>query len=119
MKKRQSKAVPLKWLWILLIQASSLLLLSILLEQSYYFSIVLHQICTWLIFPAAALLSACLATRRGLLNYVAWLIPPAMQFLGYFICWPYSIRPGPVFLCAFLSLIGAAAGEVLKRRDHK
>lgn len=115
----RNKSISLRWLWILLIQVGSMLLLSIILEQSYYFSIVLHGICTWGIYPIAAMFSACFATRRGLLNYAAWIVPPGMQFLGYFICWPYFIAPGPVFLCAFTALIGAATGEVLKRRDRK
>lgn len=119
MKDIRKKHIPLKWLWILLVQMISLLLLSILLEQTYYLSIVLHSICAWAVFPLAGMFSACFATRKGLLNYAAWLVPPAMQFLGYYICWPYSIKPGPVFLCVFISLIGAAAGEVLKRRDKK
>ena len=117
LKNIRNKNIPLKWLWILLIQMASLLLLSLLLERTYYLSIALHTICTWAIFPIAGMFSACFATRKGLLNYVAWFIPPAMQFLGYFISWPYFIKPGPVFLCAFISLIGAAAGEVLKKRD--
>lgn len=119
MKKAQSKDIPLKWLWILLIQAASMLLLSLALERTYFLSITLHSICTWAVFPLAGMFSACFATRKGLLNYAAWLVPPAMQFLGYYISWPYFIKPGPVFLCGFISLIGAAAGEVLKRRDKK
>jgi len=96
-----------------------MLLFALLLEQTYYLSIALHGICTWAVYPIAGLFSACFATRKGLLNYAAWIVPPAMQFLGYYIIWPYSIKPGPVFLCAFIALIGAAAGEVLKRRDNK
>ena len=119
MKNIRKGNIPLKWLWILLIQFISMLLLSLALEQTYYLNITLHSVCTWVVYPVAGLFSACLATRKGLLNYAAWLVPPAMQFLGYYICWPYSIKPGPVFLCAFISLIGAAAGEVLKRRDKK
>ena len=119
MKNIRKKNIPLKWLWILLIQMVSMLLLSLALEQSYYLSIVLHGICTWVLFPLAGMFSACFATRKGLLNYAAWIVPPAMQFLGYCICWPYFLKPGPVFLCGFISLIGAAAGEVLKRRDNK
>ena len=119
MKNIRKKNIPLKWLWILLIQAASMLLLSLAMEQSYYLSIVFHGICTWALFPIAGMFSACFATRKGLLNYAAWIVPPAMQFLGYMICWPYFIKPGPVFLCGFIALIGAAAGEVLKKRDNK
>ena len=119
MKNIQKKHIPLKWLWILLIQLSSMLLLSLALERSYYLSIPLHSVCAWAVYPIAALFSACMATRKGLLSYAAWFVPPAMQFLGYYISWPYFIKPGPVFLCGFISLIGAAAGEVLKKRDNK
>jgi len=119
LKDARRKQIPLKWLWILLIQLASMLLLSLLLEQSYFLGIWPHRLCTWVVFPVAGLFSACMATRRGLLNYAAWIAPPAMQFLGYYILWSYFITPGPVFLCAFVSLVGAAAGDVLNRRDKK
>ena len=107
------------WLLVWLVQFAAVFALGCVLALSLWLNHALYGVCMWAVMPLIGLASAYLATVKGLLNYAAWIVPPAMQFLGYFICWPYFIKPGPVFLCGFISLIGAAAGEVLKRRDNK
>lgn len=119
MKKHIDKSIPgPRWIWILLIQLISMLLLGAVTSLSIWLGGFIHGICLWMLAPIAGFISACMATRRGLLNYVAWLAPPAMQFAANLLLWGYAPSVGPVFLCAFISLVGAATGEVLKRQ-HK
>lgn len=81
---------------------------------------VVFAILSWAAMPALGLLTACRATRRGLLNYAAWIAPPVCMWLSHFVIWQYSPAPGPVLVCAFVSLVGAAAGEVLnqQKKNH-
>ena len=72
----------------------------------------------WLFMPCAGALTAFQAVRRGLLNYAAWLAPPACLYAGFFILWGYAPPAGPALLCAFISLVGAAAGEVYRHQKH-
>ena len=55
----------------------------------------------------------------GLNNYLAWLAPAACLFAAHFALWGYSPNPGAGLLTALLSLVGAAAGQVLKERGGK
>lgn len=111
---KQTKYIPLKWLWILLIQLISMLALGALISLSVIPGKIFHGICLWGVMPVCGFISACLATKKGLLNYAAWIAPPIMEIFGNLLVWGYSPTMGPVFLCAFISLVGAATGEVLK-----
>ena len=71
----------------------------------------------WGAVPLAGLLTACRATRRGLNNYLAWIAPAPCLFAANLLLWGYSPPAGPALLTALLSLVGAAAGEVLRQRD--
>jgi len=113
-KTNQKRTIRMKWLWILVIQLISMLALGALISLSIIPGKIFHGICLWAVMPVCGFISACLATRKGLLNYAAWIAPPVMEVLGNLIVWGYSPSVGPVFLCAFISLVGAATGEVLK-----
>ena len=115
-KIEKNQPIPVKWLWILLIQCISMLAFGALISLSIIPGKVFHGICLWGVAPIAGFISACMATRRGLLNYAAWIAPPAMEVFGSLLVWGYSPAMGPVFLCAFISLVGAATGEVLNRQ---
>ena len=118
-KNRSFAAARLKWLWIWLAQFASLLAFSMLAALSLWLGSFVHGACIWVITPLAGFASALLATKKGLLNYAAWIAPPLMLLAGYWIVWGYPIGPGAVLLDAFVSLVGAAAGEVMKRQDRK
>ena len=70
----------------------------------------------WILAPVAGLFSSCQAVRRGLNNYLAWLAPAACLYAANYLLWRYSPPAGPGLLTAFASLVGAAAGEVLRQR---
>lgn len=104
-----------RWLWIWLAQFASMLLFSLLVSLSLWLGGFVYGVCLWVLSPLAGAVSACLATKKGLLNYIAWLAPPLMLLAGYELAWGYLLTPGPVLLNAFVSLVGAAAGEVSRR----
>ena len=77
---------------------------------------VVTALASWIFMPLLGGFSACLATLRGLLNYIAWMAPPICMALTHYLLWRYMPDAGPVLLCALISIIGAATGEVLKER---
>ena len=109
----------LRWLWVWLIQIAAALLIALPISLSLWLGGAVHALCMWGLSPILGFLSGLIATRRGLLNYAAWIAPPVMLFVGYEIAWGYPPQPGPVFLCGFISLVGAATGEVLNQRQKK
>lgn len=122
--KKQSKQsaagrAGLKWPWVLLIQAVLTLAAMLLLGLSLWLGGILHSLCLWVLTPLAGFISACIATRKGFLNYGALLVPPIAQMAAGLILWGYLPATGPVFVCGFISLVGAATGEVLKRQHTK
>ena len=72
----------------------------------------------WVAVPLAGLFTALQAVRRGLNNYLAWIAPAACLYAANRLVWGYSPPAGPALLTAFVSLVGAAAGQVLLQRGE-
>ena len=116
--KKHRRILP-GWLLVWLVQILVMLALSVVIALSYYASAVLHGLLFWGGLSMAGFAAACLATVKGLLNYAAWIMPPIMGFVGHYLVWDYLPGFGPILLCAFVSLVGAATGEVIKgQRKH-
>ena len=113
----QRRGLPWPLIW--LIQAGAAFLLAVLTALSTWLGGLVHGAFLWAVMPLGGMAAGCIATRKGLNNYLAWLAPPLMEILGNLLVWGYAPSAGPVFLCGFLSLVGAATGEVLKRQTHK
>ena len=79
----------------------------------------IYKVFLWGILPVAGCICAYRATVAGLLNYAAWIAPPIAMVAANVLLWGFSPNPGPICLCAFVSLVGAAAGEVLKRQHER
>lgn len=79
----------------------------------------LGGILLWAVVPLAGLFTACRTVRRGLNNYLAWIAPPVCLFAAHYALWRFSPPAGAALLTAFTSLVGAAAGEELNRREGK
>lgn len=74
----------------------------------------------WGVLPVLGGISSYLATRRGLNNYAAWIMPCICQAAAHYLLTgmpPESA--GMVFLTAALSLVCAAAGEEMNRRKGR
>ena len=79
----------------------------------------LYGAALWLLMPLLGACTALRAVRRGLLNYAAWIAPPVCECAAHVLIWGYLPPAGAMLLCAFVSLIGAAAGEVLNRQKKR
>ena len=105
---------PLVWLAQILTMAAA----GALTALTHNVSLTLYGVLSGAGMPVLGLISAYRATRRGLLNYAAWIAPPVCMALSHWLLWSYPPGPGPVLLCALISLVGAAAGEVLNRQEE-
>lgn len=121
MNKMEDNAVKRwKWAGAWIVQILIMLALGCLTALAELLGAVAYGVAAWAVMPLAGLLTACRATRRGLLNYAAWIAPPACMWLTHWLIWDYSPEPGPALVCALASLVGAAAGEVLNQQAaHK
>lgn len=117
-KRLSNKKYRGKWPLIWLVQAALMFLLGSITALSMWLGGIVHGAFLWGIMPLGGLAAGCVATRMGLNNYLAWLAPPLMEVAGSLLVWGYPPSTGPVFLCGFLALVGAAAGEVLKRQNN-
>ena len=109
-----------RWIWAWALQIAEMLAVSLLAALSAGAGGALHGLMLWVAVPAAGLLTACQAVRRGLNNYLAWIAPAPCLYAANYLVWGYSPPAGSALLAAFLALVGAAAGEVMNRRgDHR
>ena len=108
-----------KWPLVWLVQILTMAAAGALIALTHNVSMALYGVLSWAGMPALGLASAYRATRRGLLNYAAWIAPPACMALSHWLLWGYLPDPGPVLLCALISLVGAAAGEVMNQRKGR
>ena len=108
-----------KWPLVWLVQILTMAAAGALIALTHNVSTALYGALSWAGMPALGLASAYRATRRGLLNYAAWIAPPACMALNHWLLWGYLPDPGPVLLCALISLVGAAAGEVMNQRKGR
>ncbi len=111
--------MKLRWLWAWLLQAVVMLAVSLVASLTYPLSPVLYGALLWAAVPLAGMFTACRATRRGLNNYLAWLLPAPCLYAAHYALWRFSPSAGAALLTAFLSLVGAAAGDVLNRREKR
>jgi len=77
---------------------------------------VLRFLFLWILPAAAGAWTACLLSRSGLISYAAWILPPVIHSLVPLILLGYLPSPFSMLLCAFVSLVGAATGDVMLRR---
>ena len=108
-----------KWKWPVVMLAQFVLALAAgtLIAAANLLPPWVYGILSWAGMSAVGMTLAYRATRRGLLNYAAWIAPPACMWLGHWLLWGYSPDPGQVLLSALISLVGAAAGEVRNQQS--
>ena len=105
-----------RWILAWILQAVEMLAVGLLAALAVGWGAVADGALMWVGVPLAGLFSACQATRRGLNNYLAWLIPAPCLFAAHYALWAFAPPAGAGLLTAFLSLVGAAAGHVLVQR---
>ena len=104
------------WIAAWLVQIAATLCVGALSALSLGIHPALYGAALWLLTPLFGAYTALRAGRRGLLNYAAWIAPPVCQCAAHVLSWGYVPPAGAMLLCAFVSLVGAAAGEVLNQR---
>lgn len=72
----------------------------------------------WAVVPLAGFLSALKVTRAGISCYLAWILPPVCMSAAPWLLIGYPPPAGAMLLCAFLSIVGAATGDVLNRQGE-
>ena len=105
-----------RWVWAWGLQIAEMMAVCLLAALSEGTGGLLRGALLWGAVPLAGLLTACRAVGRGLNNYLAWIAPAPCLFAANLLFWGYSPPAGPALFTAFASLVGAAAGEVLRQR---
>ena len=109
-----------KGLLMLIIQFIGMAVLAYLMFNTLWFSRIVYNICIWGVWPVAGLFSAYLVTVRGVNNFIGWIAPPLAGLIAHYLAFFYMPESaGPFFVCAFLSIVGAAAGDVVKKLKNK
>lgn len=116
MKVCEKKPGRLGWAIAWLIQIVESLVAAALASLSLGLHPWAYNVSLWALIPLFGAYTACQAVRRGLLNYAAWIAPPACLCAAHIAVWGYVPSAGAMLLCAFIALIGAAAGEVIIRQ---
>lgn len=84
---------------------------------------VLYGILVWAIIPLCGGTTAFICVRKGVNPYVSWIMPPIAELIAFaLITMGYAPQGGMTLLTAFVSLIGAAAGDTytkIQRKEHE
>ena len=78
----------------------------------------LRVIFLWILPCAAGSWTACRLACCGLNSYAAWLLPPVIHTAVPWLVIGYPPHAGSMALCAFISLVGAATGDVIYKQSH-
>ena len=112
--------VRLGWLRAWLIQIAVMLAACLIASAAHGVGPAwLYGALLWVGAPLAGLATAYRAVRCGLLNYAAWIAPPACLYASHWLLWRYAPSAGAALLCAFTSLVGAAAGQVVIEQNRQ
>lgn len=106
----------LRWALILLAQAVSTFIWSYFAAQTMWLSARFFNVSYYAILPVLGGVSAYFAVRKGLNNYLAWLLPCLSGMAAHYAAFYYlPLSAGPAFVCAAVSVIGAATGAAANK----
>lgn len=118
MKRQKTGPGKPGWVVAWLIQIVESLALGALASLSLGLHPLLYSVMLWGVLPLAGACTAYRAVLRGLLNYASWIAPPLCLLIAHTLIWGYVPPAGAMLLCAFIALVGAAAGEVMKAQKR-
>ena len=108
-----------KRLFLLIMQLISVFIVSLF---SYFIRPAgfIFRIFIYALLPIFSFFTAMKITIKGINPYLSWILPPVAQTLaGFLITLGIGPDPLPVFITAFLSLVGAATGDVIIKTNSK
>ena len=106
-----------RWIWAWALQIMEMLSVGLLAALAQGYGALLSGAALWVLVPLAGIVTTFQAVRRGLNNYLAWIAPAPCLYIAFRLMWGFAAPAGPALLTAFLSLVGAAAGEVIRRQE--
>ena len=109
----------LHWAIVLVLECAILAVAAALAALSEWLPAGICAVCQWVFYPLAAAAAACIATRKGVNNYAAWIPGPIVYPLVYWLVWNYLSSAGPMFLSAFTAIVGAALGETMNQFEGR
>ena len=119
MKKRGGEFGLGRYVLLFLIQLISVFILSLFSFLIRPLNLV-YPISIYALVPLFSSFSAYKLTRKGINPYLSFLLPPVAETLaGFTAAMGIGPEPLPVFITAFISLVGAAAGDVRNKMTKK
>ncbi len=80
----------------------------------------LYRVCVivfqWLMLSIAGAVTSFFVCRKGVNCYLGWILAPVCVSVVPWILIGYPVDPGVMLVCAFVSVIGAAAGQTAYHR---
>lgn len=77
------------------------------------------DILSWMLIPLSGAGTAYWLTRKGINRYLAWILPPVCYSALPWLVIGYPAKAGVMLLTAFVSIVGAAAGEVRNQMENE
>ena len=108
----------LMWLFQLLIMLLIALAATFLPLIFPIAAVPLRVVFMWLLPLTAGAWTSCTLARAGLTAYASWVLPPVVHSVIPWLLIGYPPSAASMLVCALLSLVGSAAGDVLYRREH-
>ncbi len=110
------------WRLLWIVQALAMLvvslcatLLPLLFPAAQFF---LRIVFLWILPCTIGAWTSCRLAHLGLNSYAAWIVPPVIHTALPWLVIGYPPHAGSAALCALISLVGAAAGDVLCKQEH-
>ena len=108
-----------RWLLAWLVQIAVMLVVCLLQALTYPISPALYAALLWVAVPLAGFVTALLAVRHGLNNYLAFLAPAPCLFAAHYSLWRFAPSAGAALASCLAALVGAATGEVMNQRGGR
>ena len=109
-----------KGLLLIAAQFAAMAVISYILFNLLWLNRMVYDICAWGVWPLLGLISSYMVTVRGVNNFLAWIAPPMAGLAAHYLAFFFMPdTAGPFFVCALTSIIGAAAGDVVKKNISK
>ena len=116
MKDRKCHIAGPRWLWAWVLQMFVMAVVCAAAALLQAGPVWARLLALYVAVPLAGGFTAFRAVLGGLLNYAAWVAPPVLLYLIHIAIWGYVPPVSAALLCAFIALVGAAAGEVARQR---